>query len=123
MHMLNTDTMPVQCPTQVIAVLFGGHRHDDTNQREVTATITVEINDQKRTCVVMAPSFYTNGVFERDLFNEWNELTSVSDVVPRTVTLIAEPSTDIVGTAHFAIKQIDLRVEEGESRFFADVIK
>jgi hypothetical protein len=123
MHRLNTGLITAQYPTQILGESFGT-RFDEQTSPIGVAYVSVEIDGVSHVCEVEAKlSFGATTGFDASLFDEWAQLMENNEVVPRTVTLAAEPSDDILGTAHFAIRQIDLRVEEGESRFFADVVK
>jgi hypothetical protein len=122
MHLLNTGLITAQFPTQIIAASFGA-RVDEQTPPSLSAYVAVEIDGCQHLCEVQPTSVIdTSSEYGKKLFDEWSELLDNKELVHRTVTLTAQPSSDVLGTAHFTITQIDLRVEDGESRFFANVV-
>ena len=122
MHLLNTGLMTEKFPTQVLAQAFVPAK--DGKPQKTSAYLSVEINGQQHVCEVIAPScLYVNGKLNHELYEQWSELLEFNIPVERSVALVAIPTDDVIGAAHFAITQIDLRVEDGDDRFFVEVIK
>lgn len=112
----------MKVPTQIIAYRVKT-LPDGRATLKGDATIVLEINDSRHTCEIeMIRDFGTDTNFNDERFEEWTRLTSEHAVALRTVTLIAIPSTDVIGSSHFAITTIDLQLGDGEDRFYTQVI-
>lgn len=119
MHLLS-GLITEKFPTQVVGVGF--YPLEKGMPPKVFALLSVQINEKKHTCEVAPPAaMYDNGKLNRELYAQWSELVSITSPTARTVSLIAVPSKDVIGAAHFAISQIDLQVEDGDERFFVEV--
>lgn len=122
MLFLNTNLITAKFPTQIVA---GSDRFNFDNMRApaVEATVLVMIDDQEYKCLVSTQlSLGSSYTIDNTMFEEWRELVSNTDVVERTVSLAAFASPDVGGSGRIGISMIDLRVEEGESRFYVHTI-
>jgi hypothetical protein len=122
MHFLNTNLITVKLPTQIVA---GSDRFNFDHMRApaVEATVLVMIDDQEYKCQVTAQLSLGSGyTIDNTMFDEWRALVDNNDVVERSVSLAAFASSDVINSGKIGISMIDLRVEEGESRFYVHTI-